>query len=564
MSATAFLTALIGVAVAYSLYGLGQLKGWYDHAFWANQQLLSSRMVNSTHFAGFLLVPILSCAGLLFSSARWPAKSFAIAALPLLFFTMLLTQSRAGWMSLSAAGLMFLCWLFYARAEHLSARWKIAGIFLLLALMAIGAYLCRDAIADRLMALKATQFQTLTQRWDVWRTTFWVMMNYPLGVGGENLALISPSLKITGERFLIDYAHNEFLQWAVEYGVLGFASVLLVLWFYERRMIGAIRMLRNKPGVMLLHAGLFCGMQGVLVESLVDFPLRIPANAFLFFAAMGFQWGLLNIPRAVPRPARAMFLAFLTGIVLLGVQTHQLLAAEKALANADEAKRMFAWQDATKALTSVNGRITGDCRLSRELGKLLMQRAIVAKDKEQTLLTAREALESAYGLSPVDEDTLLHLAKATEKLGLREEADGWYRLHMQSYPMSKSQWLLGDYLLSQGMVNQGIRYAAFHNLWLEGRTTEDKLVQAYPHVRDYKRLSLLVPEKAIAWSGFAMFLAQKGDMQGFDRAAAHLLMFGEEGRKEMSAIMGLLSSQGDEDRMRALRGQWQAKGMPLP
>ncbi len=566
----AFLLALIAIATAYSFYGFGQLKGWYDHGFWAQPELLSSRMVNSTHFAGFLLLPLMACVGMLFSSIRWPFKVLVLPGLLALSIAMLYTQSRVGWLSLSISLLLFSGWLFYAKASTVHARWKIIGILALLAVLACIAYWGRDAIATRLLSLKNSHYQSLFQRWDVWRSTLWVTIHYPLGVGGDNLALISPALKITDERFLIDYAHNEFLQWAVEYGVLGFLAIASLLCLYEYRMVKALKALRHQPGILCLHAGLFCGAQGLILESLMDFPLRIPANAFLFSATIGFQWGLLCRPthdfkqeRSDNKHRLTILAFFILGLILVGLQSTHLLAAEHLLRQADKARRMFAWDDATHYLTKNSGRLTGDERMNREFGKMLMQRSVIAKDKHATLLKAKEALQKAYRLSPSDADTVLHLAKACEVMGLREEAEGWYRLSMQINPYSRAQWDLADFLMANGMDNQGLRYLSFRNAWLEGRDLLTKLDQAYAHVQDFDRLSMLVPVNPTAWNHFSMFLEQKGDMRGVERIADRLLGFGEEGRQEMRNIINRLSAQGKDATAEVLKKSWSEKGMPL-
>ena len=82
----------------------------------------------------------------------------------------------------------------------------------------------------------------------------------------------------------MNHAHNDYLEALVETGVVG---GLCCLWFIAVLFIEAVRGLKelgSSFGAALNLAGLM-GCCGILVHSLVDFNLHIPANALLFFVA---------------------------------------------------------------------------------------------------------------------------------------------------------------------------------------------------------------------------------------------------------------------------------------
>jgi O-antigen ligase len=80
----------------------------------------------------------------------------------------------------------------------------------------------------------------------------------------------------------VNAAHNDYLQFLTEAGILGFA---IAIWLLVAAVRPAIRKTKNWPsdanGAVSLAALL--GISGILVHSLLDFNLQIPANAMLFY-----------------------------------------------------------------------------------------------------------------------------------------------------------------------------------------------------------------------------------------------------------------------------------------
>jgi len=103
-----------------------------------------------------------------------------------------------------------------------------------------------------------------------------------LGWGLGVFPTVYPQFRSFYTDFYVNAAHNDYLQLLVETGGLGFATMLGFLVVLYRQ---AIRKLGNWPadtnGAVALAAML--GVTGILVHSLVDFNLQIPANAALFY-----------------------------------------------------------------------------------------------------------------------------------------------------------------------------------------------------------------------------------------------------------------------------------------
>jgi O-antigen ligase len=83
----------------------------------------------------------------------------------------------------------------------------------------------------------------------------------------------------------INEAHNDWLQVLIETGVVGF---VLTLWFVGVVCWKGWRNSHRGPlGNQLLAMSALIGVTGILVHSVFDFNLHIPANAALFFTLCG-------------------------------------------------------------------------------------------------------------------------------------------------------------------------------------------------------------------------------------------------------------------------------------
>ena len=92
----------------------------------------------------------------------------------------------------------------------------------------------------------------------------------------------SPSYRSFYTNLFVNEAHNDYAQLMVETGLLGFG---LMLWFlvrlYRSGWPTSRRWEFKWDGAVSLAALLGC--TGLLLHSLVDFNLQIPANAAVFF-----------------------------------------------------------------------------------------------------------------------------------------------------------------------------------------------------------------------------------------------------------------------------------------
>jgi O-antigen ligase len=126
----------------------------------------------------------------------------------------------------------------------------------------------------------------------MWRDTLPMIRDHLwLGSGLDTFAVLSDSYRTFPSSLRWAQAHNDYLQWVAETGLAGAALALWFLWTLGRRVAEKLRLAPgSRTRQLVVGAGLGCLL--VLLQSLAEFPLRIPANALLLASL----WALITAP----------------------------------------------------------------------------------------------------------------------------------------------------------------------------------------------------------------------------------------------------------------------------
>jgi O-antigen ligase len=120
-----------------------------------------------------------------------------------------------------------------------------------------------------------------SMRHDTWR----IFLDHPLlGTGLGTLQVVFPPYESFYDAKVVNHTHNDYLEALAETGVAG---ALCCVWFLAVLFIESIKGLKDLGGSFgaALNLSGLVGCCGLLVHSLVDFNLHIPANALLFFVS---------------------------------------------------------------------------------------------------------------------------------------------------------------------------------------------------------------------------------------------------------------------------------------
>jgi O-antigen ligase len=289
---------MIAVGVAEATYGLIQALVPSMGVLWVDyiQEYMGTArgtFINRNHFAGFIemIWPLALAVTLAMTGQARSLKAAlgsdrlnrqALMALCIIVFllALILTRSRAGIISGFVGFFVFSIMVRPGlRYRSKQTRLLLGGIPILLSVYI--ATVGIGPVIDRFLSIGNDGSSRLT----IWQNSLSIVKNHPLGIGlgnfGNTFAVYnqSPIFDKT-----VVHAHNDYLQFFVETGWIGFCALLtgFLLFFIQRgRRIQHINT-RKDPLRFFLAVGAFSGIVSISVHSLFDFNLQIPANCVYF------------------------------------------------------------------------------------------------------------------------------------------------------------------------------------------------------------------------------------------------------------------------------------------
>jgi O-antigen ligase len=239
--------------------------------------------VNHNHYAG--LMEMLAPIPLVYAFSRFARgkkRWLAAGAASFMGASIFLSGSRGGMAAFAVQTAIFFWLLFRERTRNGVAL--LSAAFLLVALASI-AFIGGSEVSDRLASISPIRHGDLSTqlRMKIDADAFHMFAGRPLlGWGLGTFPAVYPQFRSFYTDAFVNAAHNDYLQLLTEMGAFGFA---IAIWFLVAAIRPAIRKIKNWPSDIngaVAFASLL-GICGILVHSLVDFNLQIPANAMLFY-----------------------------------------------------------------------------------------------------------------------------------------------------------------------------------------------------------------------------------------------------------------------------------------
>jgi O-antigen ligase len=282
-----FFISIFGIIQKYTYSGKVY---WFDSPGSAGSAF--GPFVNRNNFSGYINMVIPLTLGYFFTDmplAKRVIYGFFVVIMSLALF---LSLSRAGILVYITALLFIVS--FSRFKDSLKAEVRTLFIWILIVFSFFVFFMDAKDVWQRLITL----FQKDTfvvfghgySWWDVLR----IWHNFPIfGTGLGTFGNISSMYKSTLWQSLFTYAHNDFLQLFSETGVLGFIFISLFFIFYFKAVIkGWLK--RHDSYVISMVLGGMASICTMLVYSILDFNLHMPANALLFFVIMGLVYSLVS------------------------------------------------------------------------------------------------------------------------------------------------------------------------------------------------------------------------------------------------------------------------------
>lgn len=313
---------LLTIGVFEAFYGLIQyLTGWQQIFTYVKKfylQEATGTYINRNHYAGLLemILPFAVVMALqkiwtlrrkvpdepsrtkkILSSTEFPFLALWIFVAAVLFAALVFSRSRMGIIS---ALVSLIAILARAGTSALPTRTRIAtGTLFLLGIVGLSVWIGSDPVITRFETLGDQYSHPGQDRLSIWRDTLHLIRRDPLlGSGFGTFAVVYPSVQTAFLSHFVDYAHCDYLQIAAELGVPGcillFGAIFWILRLAVRHSSRAGR--EHDKAISLACVG---SITAILLHSLADFNLYIPANALVFAIVLALAWSnATHIPRA--------------------------------------------------------------------------------------------------------------------------------------------------------------------------------------------------------------------------------------------------------------------------
>jgi O-antigen ligase len=281
-----FFWFLMSLGFCVSIFGILQHLTSNGKLYWVrtlqNEVYSFGPYVNRNHFAGFaeLIIPV-ALVPLVLGKVR-RERLFLVALFALVpIVALLLSGSRGGIVSFTVQIVVLFLLLMIRRIRGRQVLG--GGLVVLCAVMAV-SWIGMQQVLQRfsgMQTMEVTGSKRAAMREDTWR----LFLDHPLiGTGLGTLVIAFPPYDSLYDGKVVDHAHNDYVEALAETGVVG---GLCCAWFLGVVLLYSLKGLAelgNSFGSALNLSGLIA-CTGILVHSLVDFNLHIPANALLFFVS---------------------------------------------------------------------------------------------------------------------------------------------------------------------------------------------------------------------------------------------------------------------------------------
>ncbi|MDD5035704.1 MAG: O-antigen ligase family protein [Methylococcaceae bacterium] len=302
----AYVVVVSGIFQAFygSVMTLSGLEYGFFHKKQAYLGVATGTFVNRNHLAGYLEMCLALGIGLLLSdpggagSSQWRAqlkywlqlllgpKALLRLGLVIMVIALVLTHSRMGnsafFTSLLTSGTLGLILFKNAKKSTVILLASLVVIDVLI----VGTWFGVEKVAQRIEQTSLVgedrddvDVYATHLLWDYWLT----------GSGAGSFYNAFIAYKSPGLSGFYDHAHNDYLQFACEFGLMGFLPLALAVSCCLWAGVKAQRKRRASLQRGMAFASSM-GLIALLMHSSVDFNLQIPANALLFVSLMALSW----------------------------------------------------------------------------------------------------------------------------------------------------------------------------------------------------------------------------------------------------------------------------------
>lgn len=274
---------LMGFAFAVAVFGIAQNFTSPDLLYWFRPLTSGGAFfgpyVDRDDFAGLmeLLVPI-GLSLMLFRGVRREQMPFAGILTVVPIVALILTGSRGGIASLVfEVGLLALM----VRLKRTRKSQVAPLAVVLLAAVVVMGWLGANQVLDRFEGARVGELSS-NRRVTMLKGTWHIFLDHPLyGTGLGTLVTVYPRYETFYDGKIVDHAHDDYVEALAETGIAG--GLCGIAFFFLLFREARIRLGQEQSAFSEgLHVAGITACGGMMLHSLVDFNLHIPANGLTF------------------------------------------------------------------------------------------------------------------------------------------------------------------------------------------------------------------------------------------------------------------------------------------
>lgn len=278
---------VMGISVVLTVLGLLKLSGNNPFAWWnyaastLNRDMAasSSTFNNPNRFAGYLEMALPLTLGMLFAGYKGGQRILIVYLALMMLVMLVFTRSRGAWLS-TVVSLVLVALLYIRHYPQHRFNFMTA---LTAGLILIGLVVLSDknVVADFKSLKSVSTDVSFVSRIGLWDDLARMIGEHPLlGTGPGTFGVMFTQHQPMGFNVRFYRAHNDYLQFITELGLfIGVVYIWLIYLFFKRGLKKFKHPSRLVRGTTL---GAMSGVTAMLIHSMFDFNLRIPANAILF------------------------------------------------------------------------------------------------------------------------------------------------------------------------------------------------------------------------------------------------------------------------------------------
>ncbi len=353
------LTNVLRSGFVMAAYGLIQAGGM-DFLPWRTtfNGRAASTLGNPNFLAGHMVLLIPVAFALAAGQGSRLMKFIIFLASACMTAALFASQTRGAYIGfMVSVAVLFILMATFLKEEFRKNSKVIIAMAILTVILIGGFFAVKKDAVQRIADIISLKDDSARIRASLWKNTFYLIKDNPLfGTGAGNFYIkypyyqsrsMSPAQFRQNDYYKSGHAHNDFIQFAAEYGIPGAGAMLLI---FGLMFFTGIRYLKG-PGVNgMLVSGVLAAFAGLMVHAFFNFPFQIVPTAAIFFvlaaAACHAQESSSARPANVNAYVAAVLVLAAAGFMAEAVLSARVYAADVYLRKARENEHFNRMYDA--------------------------------------------------------------------------------------------------------------------------------------------------------------------------------------------------------------------------